>query len=165
MQEQLQATPKDARYQLFTGTFLDNINQYQMAIPYLQNAVALSPTKQTMMFELQKAYSYTGQYSQALAIAQKAYELDTDYTDAKLNYLAAAILNNDDALVSQLWGNATSTTNSTILQAYLIKASNYLQSGDKKSAIAEVQKDISIDPSFASQGNSIIQQINSGAIK
>ena len=165
MQQQLKETPLDARYQLFTGTFLDNIQQYQMAIPYLQQAVVLSPTKQTMMFELQKAYSYTGQYAQALAIAQKAYELDTDFSDAKDNYIAAAILNSDDALVSQLWGNATTTTSGTILQAYLIKASVALQGGDKKTAIADVEKDISIDPAFASQGNSIIQQINSGTIK
>ncbi len=165
MQQQLQATPLDARYQLFTGTFLDNIGQYQMAIPYLQKAIELSPAKQTMMFELQKAYSYTGQYAQALATAKQAYELETDYAEAKANYLAAAILNNDNALITQLWGNATSTTSGVILQAYLIKASAYLKKGDENSAIAQVQKDISIDPAFKDQGNSIIKQIQSGAIK
>ncbi len=165
MQEQLKETPLDARYWFFTGTFLDNINQYQLAIPFLQKAISLSPTKQTMMFELQKAYSYTGQYSQALAIAKQAYELDTDDADAQSSYLAAAILNNDTALATELWGNATTTTNSTILQAYLIEASTALQGGDEKTAIADVQKDIAIDPTFASQGNSIIQQIQSGAIK
>lgn len=165
MQKQLQATPLDARYWLFTGTFLDNIQQYQMALPFLQKAIALSPTKQTMMFELQKAYSYTGQYSQALALAKQAYELEPDFADAKYNYLAAAILNNDENLVAQLWGNATSTTSGVILQAYLIKASVDLQKGDKASAIAEVNKDIAIDPAFKDQGNSIIKQIQSGTIK
>jgi len=165
MQTQLNETPLDARYWFFTGTFLDNVNQYQMALPFLEKAVSLSPTKQTMMFELQKAYSYTGQYAEALAVAKKAYELDTDFADAKDNYIAAAILNNDDALVSQLWGNATSTASGAILQAYLIKASVDLQKGDKASAIAEVEKDIAIDPAFKSQGQSIIQQIDSGAIK
>jgi len=165
MTQQLQETPNDARYQLFTGTFLNNINQYQAALPYLQKAIELSPAKQTMMFELQKAYSYTGQYDQALALAKKAYELEPDFIDAKYNYIAAAILNNNDTLVAQLWGNATSTTNASILQAYLIKASVFLQKGDKQSAIAQVQKDISIDPAFKDQGNSIIQQINSGTLK
>ena len=165
MQEQLAETPLDARYQLFTGTFLDNIGQYQIALPYLQKAVQLSPDKQSMMFELIKAYSYLGDYSQALALAQTAYQLDTDDQDAKANYIAAAILNNNDALVSQLWGNATSTTESPILQAYLIKASVDLQGGDTAQAVIEVKKDIAIDPGFAAQGNSIIQEIQSGSLK
>ncbi|MBU6370952.1 MAG: O-antigen ligase family protein [Patescibacteria group bacterium] len=165
MLDQLKATPKDARYQLFMGTFLDNIGQYSMAIPYLETAISLSPAKQTMMFELEKAYLYTGQNAQALAIAKQAYDEDHDFSDAKDNYLAAAIVAGDDALAKELWGGATTTSSGVILQAYLIRASAALAKGDKTGAIAEVEKDILLDPGFASQGQSIIKQIESGTAK
>jgi len=164
MQDQVKQTPYDARYQFFTGVFLDNMNQFEMALPYLQKAVELSPKKMTMMFELAKCYSYLGQNTKALEVAKYAYDLLPEYADARTNYVAALILNDKDALAKQIMGNAT-TTSENLIRTYLIKASNFIKKGDKKSAIAEVQKAINTSPSFKAQGDSIIKGILDGSIK
>jgi O-antigen ligase len=164
MTEQLKQTPYDARYQFFMGTFLDNMGQYQMALPYLQKAVELSPKKLTMMFELAKCYSYLGQGSQAVTVAKTAYDLMPVYTDAKNNYTAALIVSGQDDLAKQMMGNAT-TTDQSIVRAYLINASILLGKGNKSGAIAEIQKAIDIAPVFKTQGGSLIKGISDGSIK
>jgi tetratricopeptide (TPR) repeat protein len=164
MQEQVKETPNDARYQFFMGIFLDNMNQYQTALPYLQKAVELSPKKLTMMFELAKCYSYLGQKDKALEINKAAYDLVPEYVDAKMNYAASLILNDQDALAKQIMGTGT-TTNENIVRMYLIKASAFVQKGDKTSAVAEVQKAINIAPAFKTQGETVIKGILDGSIK
>lgn len=164
MQTQLLQTPNDARYQFFMGTFLDNMSQYQLALPYLQKAVELSPDKLTMMAELAKCYSYLGQGDQAVAIAKKEYDLMPIDDDAKMSYAAALIVDNQDSLANQIIGTAT-TTSQDIVRAYLIRAENYLQKGDKASAIAQVKDAMKINPEFESQGETVITGINNGTLK
>jgi tetratricopeptide (TPR) repeat protein len=164
MQEQIKETPYDGRYQFFMGVFLDNMSQYQTALPYLQKAVELSPNKLTMMFELAKCYSYLGQKDKALEIAKKAYDLMPGYTDGKDSYAAALILNDQEALAKQIMGTAT-TTDQNIVRVYLIKASAFVQKGDKQSAAGEIQKAIDIAPIFKTQGETIIKGILDGSLK
>ena len=146
------------------GVFLDNMSQYQTALPYLQKAVELSPNKLTMMFELAKCYSYLGQKDKALEIAKKAYDLMPGYTDEKDSYAAALILNDQEALAKQIMGTAT-TTDQNIVRVYLIKASAFVQIGDKQSAAGEIQKAIDIAPIFKTQGETIIKGILDGSLK
>jgi tetratricopeptide (TPR) repeat protein len=164
MQEQIKETPNDARYQFFMGTFLNNMNQFQTALPYLQKAVELSPNKLTMMFELAKGYAYLGQKDKALEVAKRAYDLVPEYTDGKMNYAAALILNDRESEAKQIMGVAT-TTNENIVRMYLIKASAFVQKGDKNSAVTEVQKAIDIAPGFKDQGEKVIKGIWDGSIK
>ncbi len=165
IQEQVKQTPEDARYQLFAGVFLDNIGQYPAAQPYLEKAVELSPGKQTMMFELSKNLAYQGKKAEALSWAKKAYELEVDFADAKSNYIAMAILNDQNSLVKELMGNATTTTSEIIIRAYLLKAQEFLDKGDKNSAVFEIQKAIKIAPAFKTQGQQIIEGILNGTLK
>ena len=164
MLEQVKETPYDARYQFFMGIFLDNMGQYQEALPYLQKAVELSPNKLTMMFELSRCYAYNGQDDKALEVAKTAYDLMPNYTDGQMNYAAALIVNGQESLAKEIIGTAT-TSNQTIVRAYLIKASNLIKAGDKTSAVAEVKKAIDIAPGFKTQGDSIIKGILDGSIK
>ncbi|MBA4320688.1 MAG: hypothetical protein C0412_20025 [Flavobacterium sp.] len=163
MQKQIEETPNDARYQFFMGVFWDNMNQYQTALPYLQKAVELSPKKLTMLFELSKCYSYLGQKEKALEIAKNAYDLMPVYNDAKMNYAASLILNDQEVLAKQIMG--TTTANENVVRTYLIKASAFIQRGDKNSAVAEVQKAINIAPGFKTQGETVIKGIWDGSIK
>ncbi len=161
MQEQLKQTPNDARYQFFMGIFLENMGQYETALPYLQKAVELSPNKLTMMFELARCYAYLGQKTEALQMAKTAYDLVPEYVDGRMSYAAALIVNNQESKALQLIGSAT-TTDQNIVRAYLINAQIFVQKGDKGSAIAEVQKAININPSFKTQGETIIKNILNG---
>ena len=164
MQEQIKETPNDARYQFFMGVFLNNMNQYQTALPYLQKAVELSPKKLTMLFELAKCYSYLGEKEKALEIAKSAYDLMPGYDAGKMNYAAALILNNQESLAKEIM-NAATTTNENIIRMYLIKASGFVQKGDKYSAVREVEKAIDIAPGFKTQGETVIKGIWDGSIK
>ena len=163
MLKQTQETPNDARYQLFMGSYLENFGQYEMALPYLQKAVDLSPNKLTMLFELSKDLSYVGQKDKALEVAKKAYDLMPTYEDGKANYTAAAIMSGNDSLVKELLNNATSTSQS-IVRAYLFRASELLKKGDKIGAVGEVNKAIKVVPLFSIQGKEVISNIWSGKI-
>ncbi len=164
MQEQLKETPNDARYQFFMGIFLNNMNQYQVALPYLQKAIELSPKKLTMMFELAKCYAYLGQKEKTLEIAKTAYDLVPQYEDGKANYVAALILNDQELLARKIMGAATST-NPNIVKMYLIKASGLVQKGDRYAAVREIQKAIDMVPEFKSQGDTVIKAILDGSLK
>ena len=164
IQNQLKETPNDARYQLFAGQFLGSLGQYEEALPYLQRAVELSPTKLTMLFELSKDLSYLGQKKAALDVAKKAYDLTPTYDAAKENYISALIINGDNKLVNTLLGGVT-TTSDTIVRAYLINASEFLKKGDKADAVAEINNAIKIAPGFEVQGKQVIDGIWKGTIK
>ncbi len=164
MQKQINETPYDARYQFFMGVFLDNINQYPLALPYLQKALGLSPNKLTMMFELAKCYSYLGQKEKALEISKNAYDLVPIYTDAKISYASSLIINGNEILAKQIMGNSTQA-NENIVRAYLILAEGFIQKGDKYSAVAEINKAIDLTPGFKTQGEDIIKGIWNGSLK
>ena len=164
MQEQIKQTPNDARYQFFMGEFLDKLNQFPMALPYLQKSLELSPKKLTMMFELTKCYSYLEQKQKALEIAKTAYDLVPEYLRGKMNYAAALIVNNQEALAKKIIGSSP-TADENIIRAYLINAEAFIQKGDKISAISEVQKAIDMAPAFETQGTSIIKGILDGTVK
>jgi tetratricopeptide (TPR) repeat protein len=164
IQNQLKDTPNDARYELFAGQFLENVGQYGLALPYLQKAVELSPNKLTMLFELTKDLAYMGEKTQALDTAKKAYDLMPEYATGKMNYIFAMIINGDEKDAKNLLGSAT-TTDQTVVRAYLINASAYLQKGDKTDAVAEVNKAIKIAPGFEAQGKQVIDGIWKGTVK
>ena len=165
MQDQVAHTPLDARYQLFAGVFLDNMQQYQLASAYLQKAVSLSPTKQTIIAELVKNESYLGQYDQALALAEKEYNLDTSDTDAQSDYVAALVLNGKESTATQLFGASILTGNQSVTRSYLILASADLAKNDKTDALAEVNKAIAANATFKTQGQGIITGIQNGTVK
>jgi len=165
VQKQVALAPNDARYQLFTGAFLDNLGQYQAALPYLKKAVELSPKKQTMIFELVKCFSYLGDKEQALKYAKEAYESEPQFVDARNNYIAAAVINGNDQLVKELMGTTTTISDERIVRAYLLNASDYLQKNDKYSAVKEVEKAAKLSPGFASQAKDIINGIWNGTVK
>ncbi len=165
MQEQIAVTPIDARYQFFTGIFLDNLGQYQLALPYLQKALEYSPTKQSIMYELIRCLAALGKKSEALEIGKRAYEIETENAEAKSNYIAVLTLNNKQDVAQKLFGTTTSASKEIIIRSFLIKASEYLKSGDKNAAILEVQKAIQQAPEFKTQGETIIKSIQAGTAK
>ena len=191
---ELDENPGDARLQVFFGSFLRQFGDLQGAKDHLAKALALSPEKQNIMFELGSTYLLAGNTSEALQIFKKAYDLEPTYEQALLFYASAAIETKEQQLADSLlipkYGTNT-PDNVYILQAYikakdfakalsiatsrvekdqksvqkrLELASVYLQSGDKESAIAAIEEAIQIDPSFKAQGDSYISQIRSGKI-
>lgn len=80
---------QETRATFFYGSFLRVMDQPEAALPYLLRAHALSPNKQSILFELFHSYTALGQADRALAVAKQAYELAPEYGEAKKIYAAA----------------------------------------------------------------------------
>ncbi len=94
---QAEKLSRDARYQLFTGSFFSRVGMFEQAIVYLEKAHTLSPAKQTIMFELGNVYYKNGNTEQAEQIFKQAYELAPAYNDARMFYAQILTANGKDA--------------------------------------------------------------------
>lgn len=84
--KQAESLPRDARYQLFAGSLLNRVGQFDQALPYLIKAHELSPRKQTILFELGNAYYNKKDMAKAEEMFKQAYELAPEYDSAKKFY-------------------------------------------------------------------------------
>ncbi|GEM_PF-74513 len=101
-QVQLTRTPNDTRYYLLPASVLADAGDYASALLLLQQAVVLSPKKQTVLFELASVYIGEQKFDQALATLQTAFQLDTSDQMAHLLYAAAAIYDKKEPLANQI---------------------------------------------------------------
>ncbi len=98
--KQVEKFPSDARYQLFAGSYLAKIGDPEKALPYLEKALELSSTKQSMFFELASLY-YNGfkNTKKTEELFKKAFELAPEYAEAEKYYIKILVVNgkNDEA--------------------------------------------------------------------
>lgn len=184
-QEQFLLAPNDARYFFFYGSYLSNIGNSAAAIPALERAKALSPTKQQILFSLGAAYISVGQHQKAFDVMKGAYESEKSNKQAAELYAASAIYLGKTEVVVEIYGTDTPAVGN-IARAYadvkkldkakasalkliakspndadshLVMASVYIKLNDKPNAILEIKKVIELNPSFAPQGNAAIQEL------
>lgn len=105
IQNQIKATPKDARIYMLGGTFLNGAGQFQSAGQLLTKAHDLSPGKQTIDFQLATDYVNSGENTAALSLLKQAYDSSTDDTDAAAAYAIALVISGDEAEAHQIFGN------------------------------------------------------------
>ena len=77
--------PNDARQRLFLGMFYARLlidNHLNLAIEQLESAVELTPNKPSMLLTLASLYAENDQYERAVAVARKAYDLETSNEEA-----------------------------------------------------------------------------------
>ena len=79
--------PRDARYQIFAGSFLVHVGAIDQGIAYINRAIELSPKKQAMYFELGNAYYAKKDLMNAEKAFKYAYELAPAYAEAKSYYV------------------------------------------------------------------------------
>ena len=103
LEKQAIGLPGDARYQLFAGSFLAKTGEPDKALGFLNKAVELSPTKQTMLFELGSAYYNKKDIAKAEEIFKRAYELAPEYGEAEKYYLQILIANGKRAEAEKLF--------------------------------------------------------------
>ncbi|HEY4515513.1 MAG TPA: O-antigen ligase family protein [Candidatus Paceibacterota bacterium] len=102
MKKQIDKNGTDARQQLFMGSFLHTFGRADVAIHYYENAVNLSPNKQVALISLARAYIDSGRGAEALALNKKAYESETNFDRALVEYIANAILAKENKLAEEL---------------------------------------------------------------
>lgn len=192
MTKQMEASPLDARFPLFLGAVHSAYGDLPAAGAAYTQALALSPTKQTIMFELgQNAYS-RGDTAGALEWFKKALEIAPEFPLPRVLYAAVAIHAGQDALAEQTLApivesgraadqrvlaayvdrgeyakiiplwKAHIAASPDDIQAYFTLAAVYYQLGNRTDAVSVLEAAKAYDPSVASQADSLIQQVRAG---
>jgi O-antigen ligase len=187
--KQIEQTPNDARYYIFTGSMLDGIGAFDVARPYLEKAVQLSLNKQTIRMELINNYLNSGKKAEALKLAKETYNLEPDFENMGVVYAITLLYNkqrgeaekilssyNDPSLFTDervLAGYAEAGAIDKVLSYYKDKAITdpqdlqsryrlvqlYVSSGQRYKAIEEVESMIKAVPGFKTQGEQLIKQL------
>ncbi len=111
--KQIEQTPNDARVRLFYGAFLQNVGNTDEAEIHLKKAVELSPSKQTLRYQLGYLYIQTAKYDSALEQFKTAYNLATSSGESALLYSLSAIYANKLDVSDNLFASLkTAKTNS-----------------------------------------------------
>jgi Flp pilus assembly protein TadD len=120
VQKQITTTPNDARIYTLAGGFYNDIGQWSLAQPLLIKAHQLSPGKQAIDFALGLNYLNSASTTAGVALFKQAYESDTTYPDATVNYAAALIATGDEKdAVPLLAQNSAWQTDNRIINAYV----------------------------------------------
>jgi Flp pilus assembly protein TadD len=97
IQDQIASTPKDARIYTLGGAFFNNAGQSAQGEALLATAHALSPAKQSIVFELATDYVNDGKTAEATAMLKTAYESAPEDTQARNAYVSALVLSGHEA--------------------------------------------------------------------
>lgn len=103
MEKMMKEAPNDARFPLFLGG-MDNVyGNYVEAEKVLNRALELSPSKQSIMFEVVNSQIGQNKFDLALETAKKAFDLEQNYNDARVLYAYAAIYDGKYELAQSLF--------------------------------------------------------------
>lgn len=195
MQKQQSDSPLDARFPLFLGILYGSFGNNADAGAAFQKSHELSPRKQTIYFQIGQSALSQGNTEASLAAFKTAFELDTDFTQARLLYATVAIqagqlplaeellapaIKSDTAADPRILGayvarkeyakaaaiwQAHIAATPSDLQAYFTYAALEYQLGGRATAIAALEEAKKQDPSVAVQADPLIQQIKAGTVK
>jgi tetratricopeptide (TPR) repeat protein len=191
----LAARPNDARLELFMSVFLSQFGQYDESIQHLNKALALSPQKQQILFQLGSTYIQKGDIASATTALKKAFDLDPSFETSRILYAGALYYSGKKAEGDKILTDGFGTIyydNDQLLQIYtntkqydrvigiwkaridknpknpdlhLSLASVYFASGNATQTIAELKIVAQLNPSMAAQAQQLITQIQNGTLK
>ncbi len=189
IEEKVAETPHDARYLVFGGSFFNRFGQYDTALEYLTKALAESPRKQSILFEMGTSYIGKKEPAKALVSFKQAYELSTSSQEAKIIYAIGALYAKDVQAIKEISSEISPETiinDNRFLNAYanigdynsvivilnarlekdptnrqykLSLAYTYATIGQKQKAIDIIRAAIKDDPTFKDEGEGYIKQI------
>ncbi len=192
---QQEASPLDARPALFLGMLHDTFGNYAAGEKALEHAHALSPAKQSILYEMARNAQVRGDIAGMMQNLKLAYELETKNVEARILYAAAAIAIKNDALADELLAPIIPTGEAAdprIASAYLQQkrydkiaavweayvkvspgsvrgyftlAAAYYGMGQPAKAIAALQTASKISPDIALQAAGFIEQIRNGTLR
>lgn len=122
IQNQITVTPKDARIYTLGGSFMNNVGQYGEAVSLLEKALELSPSKQSIIFELVTGYlNMNTNLDRAVELIKGAYESAPDYYQAKFAYATTMVAAGKDAEAREIFKDEPDLFNSPqMAQAYVL---------------------------------------------
>lgn len=181
--------PLDPRAYILAGGLYSRIGMAEESMKILNQAIELSPAKQQIYFEIADAYLQRGDYKNAIMTLEKTFNLDKDFNSARLNLVAAYILNGQQSEADKLLIEAYGTVNvadkilvsvySTVknyprlagvweglvkntpdnLEYWKSLAGAYMLAEDDVNAIRVLQEAMAAFPEFQQEGAEYIKQI------
>lgn len=189
-QRAIKETPKDPRPLVFLGMYLQKFGLYKESAIYFDQAIALSPTKQSFLFQKGIVEVTIGQYPQAVETFKKAYDLEPASQESKVLYvLALTYANRFTEGKKILTGDLVALTDPRLLnvlieknmfkeiieiaelkiaaepknpQAYMSLAGLYLKMNRRAEAITQIRKVMELAPDFKETGEFYIREIQAG---
>ncbi len=186
--------PNIARTHAIFGSFYRGIGRTDSALEQLEKALALSPKKQKIMFDIGAVYIDQKKYEEGLAVFKEAFELEPTHKDARAYYIAAALYADRDDLVKELSApphDEVYIDHNIVVQTYyqlgdyenvslllgkrieknpqdiqlrVSKAAALYQIGDKAGAIETLNQAAVDIPSFKAQAEQFIKAIEDGTV-
>jgi len=161
MDKEIKKRPTDARYYTMMGVLLDTFQIYEQGFLYWREALAHSPRKQSIFFQIGANRLNSGKINEAVEYLKRAYELNHDNREAVILYATMLIYTNNRAvekevlLTSSYANSSRSPADPRILIAY--KAMG--RTGD---AIALLRKELLRSPKDKEIISEKIRELQSG---
>lgn len=92
---EIKQRPADARYYTFMGSLLDAFRLYEQGFPYWREALAHSPRKQGLLFQIGSNRLNAGKTKEAVSYFKTAYELNPENREALIIYAVGLIYADD----------------------------------------------------------------------
>lgn len=95
LDKEIKKRPTDARYYTFLASLLDSFGLYEQGFLYWREAVALSPRKQALLFQMGSNRLNAGKAKESVSYFKTAYELNMKNRDAVVIYAVGFIYAGD----------------------------------------------------------------------
>ncbi len=188
-------SPLDARFPLFLGVIYDSYGDYKNGQAALERALSLSPTKQSILYELAQNAELQSDATRSIQLYKQAFELNEKLSDPRIVYAAVLYRNGrlpeGDAVLEPLVASGLAAdqrilstlvtlkqygrlatiwtafvaTHPKDVQGYFTLAAIYYQAGDKARAIQTLQDAAKQHPETAVQVTGLIKEIETDNIQ
>ncbi|MBP6858724.1 MAG: tetratricopeptide repeat protein [Candidatus Pacebacteria bacterium] len=101
--DQIVATPADARIYILGGSFFNALGQFDEAVKFLEKARELTPGKQSMLFQLATSYLNVNKAEDALKVIKEAYDAEPSYSEARSTYAVMLVLSGKENEAKELF--------------------------------------------------------------
>ncbi|MEK7213791.1 MAG: O-antigen ligase family protein [Patescibacteria group bacterium] len=190
IENQIIIAPNDARVFILSGTFFNNVGDWNNGRPLLERAHELSPAKQSITFDLVNNYVNSNKIKEALELIKKAYEDAEDNPKSKSIYVLVLIGNGEEKKAREMFGDDPTLfineqvisiyaskkqfnrvieiykqlvlQNPTDVQMYVSLAATYMANNQSYLAISELRLIKEKFPEAKDQVDALIKQIQEG---
>jgi O-antigen ligase/thioredoxin-like negative regulator of GroEL len=140
IENQIAASPKDARMYVLGGHYLNSAGQLERAQSLLEEAHKLTPKKQSADLELAINYFNTNKVEEGINLLKEAYEVDPTNPTTRSAYATGLIIDGKDAEVKTIFKDNPSAYESPQVAQVYAQLKRYSES------IALFKKLIAADP-------------------
>lgn len=149
LDKEIKKRPADARYYTLMGSLLDSFGLYDQAFSSWQGAVAHSPHKQALLFQIGSNRLNAGKVQEATSYFKTAYELNPENRDAVIIYAVGLIYAGDRAEEKRILATP-SYTKESLNDLRLVSA--YQANGRVEDAVVLLRAQLARDPDNPENG-------------